>query len=371
MERDEKIYTAALNLIFRYDCRPARELIAITGSAGAVFKLKHDELKDIFGKEYSFIKEIEDNSILDQALDEIKWAERSGIDILFSTDSQGGYPKRLLECQDYPLVIYKRGTSPLDASVIVSIVGTRKSTPYGNEVCSRIISDLAEAGLNPIIVSGLAFGIDITAHKIALEQNLRTVAVLGSSLDTIYPVSHGRYARLIERQGALITEFPRNSLSFKINFIRRNRIIAGMADAIIVVESGLNGGSMITASLASSYSRELFAVPGRLNDARSSGCNILISKNLASLYSGTSDFISHMGWQEYVKKSGSDQDILFTEDKEEKEKILVALASANELNIDEILRITGINIAKISSALLELELQGKVIALPGKRYNLR
>ena len=371
MERDEKIFTAALNSIFRYNGSPARELIAFTGSAESVFKLKENELREIFGgRDYSFIKEIVNRAVLEEAEKELIWAERSGIEILFSTDLTGGYPKRLLECEDYPLLIYKRGTSPLEARVVISVVGTRRATVNGINACKKIIGELAESGLNPLIVSGLAFGIDITAHKCALENNLRTIAVLGNSPDTVYPVSHGKYSAQIERNGALITEFPRNSLSFKINFIRRNRIIAGMADAIIIAESGEKGGSMITASLASSYTRDVFAIPGRFGDTQSKGCNMLISKNVASLFYSTESFIDQMGWQDLIKKKRPAQQILFGLESGEKEKILVTLASASEINIDEMTRITGIAIPLLSSSLVELELEGKVAALPGKRYSI-
>lgn len=370
MDREEKLYTAALNTIFRYNCKPARELIEITGSARAVFSLNRSDLKEIFGKEYTFINDICDKRAVEEAAKEISWAESAGIEVLVFSDTEGGYPYRLLECSDYPLVIFKRGTSALDASSVISIVGTRRASATGTEVCRKIISELANLGLNPLIVSGLAFGIDITAHRCALENNLRTIAVLGSSLDSIYPVSHGKYASAIERDGALVTEFPRNSLSFKINFIRRNRIIAGMSDAVIVAESGERGGSMITASLASSYAREVFAVPGRPGDVRSRGCNLLISKNLASLFYSTESFAEHMGWNLSQKKGERVQKVLFTSYSREKEKILVALASAQEAGIDELTRMTGLNIREISSNLLELELEGAIASLPGKRFLL-
>ena len=371
MDRDEKIYTAALNSIFRYNGGPARELIAVAGSAESVFRMNESELRGLFGgREYSFMKEILCKTVLDEAEKELVWAERSGIEILFSTDISGGYPKRLLECEDYPLLIYKRGSSPLEARVVISVVGTRRATINGINICKKIIGDLASSGLNPLIVSGLAFGIDITAHKCALENNLRTIAVLGNSPDTVYPVSHGKYSALIERNGALITEFPRNSLSFKINFIRRNRIIAGMADAVIIAESGEKGGSMITASLAASYDRDVFAIPGRFGDIQSKGCNLLISKNLASLFYSTESFIDQMGWQDLICKKRPEQQILFALESREKEKISVALTSASELNIDEIKRITGIAVPLLSSSLVELELEGKVAALPGKRYSI-
>ena len=371
MERDEKIYTAALNSIFRYNGRPARELIDIAGSAESVFMLKESDIRGIFGgRDYTFIKEIVNKSVLAEAEKELLWAEQSGIEVLFSTDQTSGYPKRLLECEDYPLLIYKRGSSPLEARVVISVVGTRRATANGVNACKKIIGELAESGLDPLIVSGLAFGIDITAHRCALENNLRTIAVLGNSPDTVYPVSHGKYSVQIERNGALVTEFPRNSLSFKINFIRRNRIIAGMADAVIIAESGEKGGSMITASLASSYARDVFAIPGRIGDIQSKGCNMLISKNIASLFYNTDSFIDQMGWHGLIKKRGAAQQILFTGDSGEKEKILVALTSASELNIDEITRVTGIAIPLLSSSLVELELEGKVAALPGKRYSI-
>ena len=370
MERDELVYMVALNTIMMYNGKAARELIELSNSAKGVFTLTKSDLMDIFGKRYSFFDELVNPGNLSTAHQEISWAESRGISVLCSQDPLCDYPSKLLECPDYPLILYKAGPAPLNSTRMISIVGTRKSTLYGVNMCTKIVRELSQMNVGATIVSGLAYGVDIAAHKAALEYNQRTIAVLAGGLDNIYPVAHTEYAKKIITGGALISEFPRESENFKINFIQRNRIIAGMSDATIIAESGERGGSMITAALANSYSRELFALPGRVTDSSSAGCNLLISKNMASIFHSTAEVMRSLGWQTPPSADKLYGDKLFVADSREKEKILVALKHNPEIEIDSLIALTGINISTLSSLLLELELDGRVSAVAGKRYIL-
>jgi DNA processing protein len=244
------------------------------------------------------------------------------------------------------------------------------STKYGTECCRKIIRELLEYGCSPLIVSGLAYGVDVAAHKAALEFGLKTVAVLPNGLDRIYPTAHHEIAKKISRQGAILSEFPRSTESLKINFIQRNRLIAALSQATIVVESRTKGGALITAELAQSYSREVFALPGRVSDPISSGCNNLIFRNIANIFSSTKEFILSMGWSVDNKDVINKEKQLFYTGSKEKEKILVALRTNSELSFDEILLITGARIQSLCESLLELELEGYINSLAGKRYSL-
>lgn len=281
-----------------------------------------------------------------------------------------GYPSSLKECFDPPVILYIYGDVNLNQEKIISMVGTRRSTWYGTESCRKIIKELIEEGHSPVVVSGLAYGVDIAAHRAALEYGLKTVAVLPNGLDRIYPAAHHEAAKRISRQGAIITEFPRETESLKINFIQRNRVIAALSKATIVIESREKGGALSTAELAQSYSRDVFALPGRISDTFSAGCNKLIFSNIASLYYSTKEFISYMGWISENKNVDNPQGDLFSTSSPVKEKILVALRSKSELSMDEILHISGEKLQDLSRNLLELEMESKIISLAGNRYSI-
>lgn len=368
MERDELIYLVALNSILMYNGKAARELIEVCGDAAGVFRLNAGDLIEVFGKKYSFFGELLNKQRLQEAEEEVKWAEQTGVDIICFTGNDKQYPKRLLDCADPPLLIYKKGYGTVDANRVVSIVGTRRATPYGISCTKRIVRELAETGVKPSIVSGFAYGIDITAHISAMEHNLNTIAVMGTGLDEIYPASHRKYANRIMQRGAVISEFPKYSCGRKINFLRRNRIIAGISDATIVVESGERGGSIITAKLAQSYSRDVYAVPGSLNDSLSCGCNMLISQNTASLYFSTISFAEQMGWSSFIGCKQQQNNKQAEGGSLQKEKILLALKRNPGLNIDQLQFFTGLNIPEISRSLLELELEERIESCSGRRF---
>lgn len=370
MKRDELEYMVALNTVMMYNGKAAKELIELCKSAETIFTLTRDDLMDIFGKSYSFFDALLNPKNLSLARKEIEWALSRNISLLCSEDPLSDYPCNLLECPDYPLILYKAGEAPLNKSRMISIVGTRRSTDYGVSMCTKIVRELSLLNAGATIVSGLAYGIDIAAHKAALEYDQKTIAVLAGGLDSIYPVAHTEYAKRILNNGALISEFPRESESHKINFIQRNRIIAGLSEATIIIESGERGGAMITATLANSYSRELFALPGRVSDPLSAGCNLLISKNIASIFHSTTEVMRSLGWETPLSADKLYGDKLFIADSREKEKILLALKHNSQIEVDSLIALTGINISTLSSLLLELELDGRVKAVAGKRYIL-
>jgi DNA protecting protein DprA len=374
---EEIIFLLALNRIMNYDCKKAAALIEYAGSASALFSIGSSELTDALGKRYRFISELSNKNHLKWAEEEFKWATSKGVHILTPYDPDGGYPQYLLECNDRPIILYKIGPADLNNRQTVSIVGTRRSTRYGEQMCGKILYQIREMGISPIIVSGLAFGIDICAHRAAIENNFATVAVSACGPDKIYPASHTTDARKIAKTGAIITEFPRGTEGLKLNFLRRNRIIAGISQATIVIESSEKGGAMLTASLAHSYSREVFALPGRVSDPSSTGCNLLISKNIATIIYSAEDMVEKLGWREPGSSNKSDHTGEWKEiqpqinfQNGDEEKILVTLRLGSELHIDELSTMTNLNISSLSAALLKLEMSGIIMRLPGERYTL-
>ncbi len=368
MQSDELLYYVALNKIFCYKPKLSNLLIREFGSARSVFNLKKEELFDHFKKKYSFIDSLSDNRILEWAQKEINWATSKGVKITHFNEEN--YPSSLKECFDPPLLLYTFGNADFNQTKIVSIVGTRMSSRIGVDSCRKIISELTESGCSPIIISGLAYGVDVAAHRAALEFGLKTVAVLPNGLDRIYPAAHYEIAKKISKNGAIISEFPTNTKSLKINFIQRNRLIAALSKATIVIESREKGGALSTAELAQSYSREVFALPGRMSDTLSCGCNNLIYNNIATLYKSTASFLLQMGWDSDNERGKTKQGELFFTGSPVKEKILVALSSHSELEIDELLHISEENIQALFHALIELELDGKILSLSGNRYCL-
>lgn len=343
----------------------AKKLIAHFGNIDAVFKAKKNDLIKIQGIGDILANEILKTDALHKAEEEIKFTEKHKIEVLFFLDEN--YPERLRHCEDAPIILYYKGTTNLNSKKIISIVGTRNATRYGKEHCNELIKDLKMNGHEPLIVSGLAYGVDICAHQAALKNNLPTLAVLGHGLHTIYPSAHKKIAKEIYANGGLLTEFPHNSKLDPSNFVRRNRIIAGISDATIVVESAKKGGSLITADLANSYNRDVLAFPGRVNDKYSSGCNWLIKTNRAALMENIKDLEYVLGWKQKEHKQAI-QKQLFVELNED-EKILMELFKNNEeLSIDTLSLKSGMPMSKVSAHLLNLEFSGLIKSLPGKIY---
>jgi len=370
MEEWEKVCTIALNKIFTYNPEGARDLVEQAGSAAKVFEFLGDKLPKTTNNQENKKEVATTDKLLEEAYKELEWARQNDIELLFAYDKEGDYPERLLMCNDFPLLLYKRGNLTLNQPKVLGIVGTRRATSYGKSILDKIVEEVSQTIPGTAIVSGLAYGIDIEAHLAAMKYKLPTFAILGCAPDKVYPASHTSHAKKIISQGALVTEFPRKSEGYKINFLRRNRIIAGLCDAIIMVESGIKGGSTITASLAMGYNREVFAVPGRVTDSMSQGCNYLISENRASIFTSVKKIAEVIGWGYQSHSSEPEQKELFGQNSTEKEKILLALESNDGLDIGSLVSLTGISASNLLGHLLELELDGKIASLPGKRYSV-
>jgi DNA processing protein len=360
------LYQIALTLVPNIGAVHAKALINIYGNAQAVFKVRKKELDHIEGIGTVRAKSIKDFTDFGTCEAEIKFIEKYKITPLFITDEQ--YPKRLLNCYDSPALLYYRGNTDLNTSRIISVVGTRINSDYGKLVCEKMIEDLRAE--NVLIVSGLAFGIDTIAHKAALKHNLQTIGVLAHGLDRIYPPQNKTLAKHITEQGGLLTEFMSNTNPDKQNFPKRNRIVAGMCDAIIVMESSKKGGSLITAELGNGYNKDVFAIPGRTSDSKSEGCNYLIKNNKAALITSADDFLEMMNWKATPKTSAKKQRELFIELTPDERIVVDILQQQESIQIDELYFKSGLSSSTVATALLMLEMQNVIIALPGKLYKL-
>ncbi len=343
----------------------AKALVDVFGSAEAIFKASKNQLEKIEGigtVAASAIKEFADFKICEE---EIKFIQKNKISTLFITDEH--YPKRLLNCYDSPTLLYYKGTANLNTSKIISIVGTRANSDYGKMVCDKLIEELAAQ--NVLILSGLAFGIDTIAHKAALKNNLQTVGVLAHGLDKIYPAANKPLAKDMLLQGGLLSDFMSGTNPDRQNFPRRNRIVAGMCDALLVIESSAKGGSLISAELANSYNKDVFAIPGKVTDSRSDGCNYLIRNNKATLVTSAANLTESMNWDTAPKKPKA-QRALFIEFTADEKIITDILALQDSIQIDELYFKSGLSSSAVANALLMLEMQGVIASLPGKVFKL-
>ena len=361
-------YRIALSLIPKIGHITAKKLIAYVGSIEGIFSESKKNLLKIPGIGNILSESIVSSNVLNQAVEEIDFIKRKNIRVYFYLDKE--YPERLRHCDDAPLLLYALGNADMNWPKMISIVGTRKATSEGIAFCNKLIKDLTERGHDPVIVSGLAYGIDAAAHEAALHNNLKTFAVLGHGLDIIYPASHKPLVKKMIENGLLITDFTSRTNRDKNNFIKRNRIIAGLTNATIVVESGEGGGSLITADLANSYNRDVFAVPGRISDEYSRGCNRLIKTNKAALLEKVEDLEYLLGWEVRNSKAEAIQRDLFLELSDEEKIITSILHQENELTIDIICLKASMPTSKVSPLLLSLEFAGIVKAMPGKKYKL-
>ncbi|MDF2438781.1 MAG: protecting protein DprA [Bacteroidota bacterium] len=359
-------YRIALTLIPNIGDILAKRLVAYCGSVEAVFKETRSTLEKIPGVGTAYASAVLNQDVFQRAEDEIKFIEKNRITPIFYLDAD--YPKRLTHCEDSPVMMYFKGQADLNAEKIISIVGTREATDYGRELCEKLIADLS--GFNPLIVSGLAYGIDIYAHRAALDNGLKTIGVFAHGLDKVYPAVHRATAEKMMWQGGLLTDFTSGTKPDRENFPRRNRIVAGIADATIVVESKKDGGSLITADIANSYSRDVFAFPGKVGDVTSEGCNNIIKQNKAALIQSAADIVYIMGWEEIKRKNAPVQKQLFVELKPEEEILVNLLKEKTTANIDDICLLAKLPMSKVSSLLLTLEFSGIVRSLPGKMYKL-
>ena len=365
---NDLLYQLALTEVPNIGWVQAKILAQHFGEAEKIFRAKLSTLERIEG-----IGTIRANSIkaftdFSNAEQELKFIHKFRITPLFITDKE--YPQRLLNCYDPPTLLFYKGSANLNVPKIVSIIGTRTHTDYSKKMTDELIEELSAQ--NILIVSGMAYGVDAMAHKAAVKNNLPTVGVLGHGLDQIYPPDHSNLAKdMAKNGGGLLTEFRSQTNPDKHNFPTRNRIVAGMSDATIVIESGLKGGSMVTAELANGYKKDVFAFPGKVTDHKSAGCNYLIKSNKAMLLTDAQQLIEIMGWEEKRQKSKvkSQKEIFIELSKEE--KIIVDILNKKEsVHIDEINLRSGLSTSTIAAAILNLELQNVVNGLPGKMYKL-
>lgn len=355
----------ALGLIPRIGDINARKLVSHFGSVEAIFHEPYGNLIKIPGIGSGIAKYITDRAYLVTAEKEAEYVSRNNIRTYFYLDND--YPFRLRQCDDSPVVFFFKGNCNLDASRILSVVGTRNATVRGREVCEKIIEGLAADHPELIIVSGLAYGIDIASHKAALANNLPTIGVLAHGFKTTYPAIHATTAKTMVNNGGLLTDFLSDALPERNNFLKRNRIIAGLADATLVVESGIKGGALITADIANSYNRDVFAVPGRPDDQWSAGCNNLIKNNKAFLTECSDDIEYFLNWKPEKSKQVV-QRTLFSDLDETEKKVFELLSKEGEQTIDTICRSIEIPVYKLSSLLLQMEFKGLVKCSPGNLY---
>lgn len=360
---DQLLYQIALTLIPGVGDVNGKKLIAYCGGAEAVFKEKRSSLEKIPGIGRATVNSLFSNGVLTKAEEEILFLSKHEIQPLFYLDKN--YPKRLQHCADSPMMLYFKGEAKFNEMRMVGVVGTRNASEYGKRMCEQLIEELANDQV--MIVSGLAYGIDAYAHRAALKYGLPTVGVLGHGLDRIYPAANKSIADRMLEQGGLLTEFLSGTIPERENFPRRNRIVAGMVDALVVVESAKRGGALITADIANSYNRDVFAFPGRIGDQYSEGCNFLIRTNRAALIENASNLRYLMGWENQSPKQGV-QTKLFRSFSDEEQCVLDAFGTGNECDIDELILKTNLSSSKLAAVLLTLEFDGVLVALPGKRY---
>jgi len=361
-------YKIGIGLIPKIGPVLTKRLIAYCGSAEGVFREKRTRLAKIPGIGEKLVDHIVNHKNLDAVDTEIEFITKHQITALFYLDED--YPERLKQCEDAPVVLYIKGKTALNRKKVISIVGTRNPTDYGRNLTREFVEPLAVSYPDILVVSGLAYGIDICAHKAALKNNLETVGILGHGLSILYPSAHREVARQMVEKGALITEFRHDEKPESPNFVKRNRIIAGLADATIVIESGEQGGALITADIANSYNRDVFAFPGRINDKYSTGCNRLIKTNRAALIESLGDVEYLMGWQKSGKTSDAVQKDLFIELSPEEKQLTDLLQKETTLTIDQLALHGNMQVSKVSAILLNLEFKGLVKCLPGKVYQL-
>ncbi|MCP4314117.1 MAG: DNA-protecting protein DprA [Bacteroidetes bacterium] len=366
-EKTELKYLIALTMVPAIGPVTARKLIDKVGSARAVFQQKRRVLESIEGIGPVLSRSINEFSLLGEAEREMEFMERHHIQVLYYKDP--GFPYRLNECRDGPVLLYMRGDRGLQCSRCLSVVGTRRASPYGKEVCREIIRDLSLKVPDLSIISGLAYGIDVIAHRAALEFGLHTVAVLGHGLSTIYPHSHRETAKKIISQGALITDFHSGMGPERNNFIRRNRIIAGLSPATLVVESARKGGALITADMAFGYDREVLSVPGRVWEDRSIGTNTMIKDEMATMVESGSDIIRKLKWDD--ENSDPPHAAGMVNLTNEEQKLLIAIEEIPDITPGTLSELVHIALPNVLAMLLEMELKEWITAEPGNRYRTR
>ncbi|MEM9024070.1 MAG: DNA-processing protein DprA [Bacteroidota bacterium] len=367
MEETTLHYTIALTLIEGIGAVHAKQLIAYCGGAEAVFHEKASALRKIPGIGPKLASAVSGQQVLAQAEEELAFMNRNGITACTYLDAS--YPQLLKQCDDGPLVLFVKGNLPTTRGPVIAVVGTRQASGYGRACCQDLIQDLAPYGAT--IVSGLAYGIDICAHREAIKAQMPTIAVLAHGLDQLYPKAHQKAAREMQELGGLMTEFRSGTNPDREHFPRRNRIVAGMADAVVVIQSRKKGGAMITANIANSYHRDVFAFPGKVDDPLAQGCHHLIKTHRAALIGGAQDLVYAMGWEKQAAAPVEVPSAVATAALKPQEKVVVhAFANNQPVSVDQLCQDSGLPMNEVTAALLQLEFSGVVRSLPGKQYTL-
>lgn len=365
--KDERIYQLALTLIPNIGSVHIKKLLEHFETPKDIFNAQLKELKSLENIGESRAKDILEFKDFGKAEQELIFAEKHDIDIIFYKDAN--YPNRLKDCFDPPTLLFSKGNMQLNAKKTVAIVGTRNNSSYGKKITEELVESLKSIN-DVLVVSGLAFGIDAIAHNASLAQDIPTVGVLGHGLGSIYPYQHKSLAEEMMENGGILSELFHDTAPDRYNFPKRNRIVAGMTDVTIVIETGKKGGSIITANLANDYNKDVFAVPGRTTDEKSEGCNWLIAQKRAELFCSPKEFLQFMNWDGEKSSKKAKQRLLF-QDFDENESVLVKILEEKEaINIDELAEISELSQGRIASVLLNLELKGVIESLPGKRYSL-
>ncbi len=373
MEQQEILYTMALTRLTGFNFQTALHLYRQAGGGRAVYDHRHDIADIVPETTPRTIEALRDwSSALARAEEELSFMERHHVEALCLADER--YPRRLAECDDAPLVLYYRGTADLNQRHILSIVGTRHATAYGHDLVRRFLTRLRELCPQVLVVSGLAYGIDIAAHRQALDAGYETVGVLAHGLDTIYPSAHRETAVRMATQGGLLTEYMTSTQPIANNFRQRNRIVAGMSDATVVVESAAKGGSLITARIAQEYGRDVTAFPGPVGAATSEGCNNLIRDNRAALIASADDFIAAVGWQSDVAlheaRTAGIERTLFPDLTPDEQAVVDLLSRTNDLQLNVISVRTNQTVGALTATLFTLEMKGIVRPMAGGTYHL-
>lgn len=364
MSEQELIYLLALQKVPNIGDISAKKLLRTLGSAEAIFKSTKKELKLIEGFGDLKINSIHDSLYMEEAEQELLFIEKENIEVRYFEDRN--YPDYLKHCIDAPILLFQKGNIDLAHKKIISIVGTRKVTTHGVAFCEQLIEELAP--LNPVIVSGFAYGVDICAHKAAMAQGLQTIGCLAHGLDQIYPKAHAKYENEVMNHGGFMTDFWSGSYFDRKNFLKRNRIIAGLSEATIVIESAEKGGSLVTADIANSYNREVFAVPGRNTDQLSKGCNNLIKTQQARLLTSVADLVYVLNWD--IRDQKKQQTQLFVELSTEEQFVFDTLKKLGKSEVDVLALQCKLPTFKLNPILLALELKGVVRPLPGKQFEV-
>ncbi len=366
MTQSELYHTLALMQVEGVGDVIAKKLLQHCGNAAEVFASKKSQLQKIDGIGSVVIKNLQDKSVFAKAEAELQFLVQENISTTYFQEDN--YPERLKNCYDSPVLLFQAGNIDLQNKRIISIVGTRQITTYGMEFTKKLIEEISP--LNPIIVSGFAYGVDIYAHQIAMDCGLQTIGVLAHGLNQIYPKTHKKYMAKMEQNGGFLTEFWSTSNPDKENFIKRNRIVAGISEATIVIESAERGGSLVTANLANDYNRDVFAVPGRTTDKYSQGCNNLIKTQRANLLTSAADLVYILNWELQRESQKVVQKQLFVTLTDEEQIIYDYLQKTGKEIMDIIALECDFPIYRISSILLNMELKGVIRPLPGKMFEV-